>query len=235
MTRPHLALLALSLAIVSLTAPGPAAAKWYGSTLKGKPNAEYGCETALVSGTFGFSYEPTNQSTCTYRHGGYLFRNRFTFVVPGTGRITKIRIKSGPHPARARLTVLTGSSRVDTFTGRDLPGTYTCCTARYVSKPFRLKANGITTKRTNVKVYDVREKDINVRIHSSDGLALSFERGGTVPLKIIDSELGGFNAGTPQLLGYWPRTGKGDPRVDGYPVSGVDLMFQWNWVRARRR
>lgn len=220
----------LALVLVTVLAP-PASAKWFGSTLKGKPNARYGCETALTSGTFGFQYSPTNQTSCTYRHGGYLFRNRFTFVVPGTGRITKIRIKSGPRPARARLTVLTGSSRVDPFSGRDQPGTYTCCTARYVSKPFKLKANRITTKKTNVKVYDVRDKRLRYRIHSSDGLALTFERGGTVPLKIIDSQLGGFNAGTPQLLGYWPRTRRGDPRVDGYPVSGVDLMFQWNWVR----
>ena len=51
-----------------------------------------------------------------------------------------------------------------------------------------------------------------------------------MPLKITD-QLGSFNAGTPQLLGYWPRTAKGDPRVDGYAVSGIDLMFQWNWVR----
>ncbi len=128
--------------------------------------------------------------------------------------------------------MLTGSSRVDPFTGRDQPGTYTCCTARYVSKPFKLKANGITTKKTNVKVYDVRDKDLNIRIHSSDGLALSFERGGRLPLKITD-QLGSFNAGTPQLVGYWPRTAKGDPRVDGYAVGGVDLMFQWNWVRSR--
>jgi hypothetical protein len=223
----------LLLAALTLVAfAPPASAKWYGSTLKGKPNARYGCESALTSGTFGFGLSPTNQNSCTYRHGGYLFRNRFTFVVPGTGRITKIRIKSGPNPPKARLTVLTGSSRVDPFSGRDQPGTYTCCTARYVSRPFKLKPNGITTKRTNVRVYDVREKDLNIRIHSSDGLALSFGSGGRVPLKITD-QLGGFNAGTPQLIGYWPRTGRGDPRVDGYAVSGVDLMFQWNWVRRR--
>ena len=223
----------LVLALGALVTFAPtASAKWYGSTLKGKPNATYGCESALTSGTFGFQLSPTNQSSCTYRHGGYLFRNRFTFIVPGTGRITKIRIKSGPNPPRARLTVLTGSSRVDPFSGRDQPGTYTCCTARYVSKSFKLKANGITTKRTNVKVYDVRDKRLRYRIHSSDGLALTFGRGGRVPLKITNS-LGGFNAGTPQLIGYWPRTAKGDPRVDGYPVSGIDLMFQWNWVRRR--
>jgi len=230
--RPVLAAVLLLTAVVVL-AP-PASAKWYGSTLEGKPNAGYGCETALVSGTFGIQRTPTNQSSCTYRHGGYLFRNRFTFIAPGTGRITRIRIKSGPNPARARLTVLTGSSRVDPFSGRDQPGTYTCCTARYISKPFRLKPNGITTKKTNVKVYDVRDKRLRYRIHSSDGLALSFERGGTVPLKVTNA-LGSFAAGTPQLIGYWPRTAKRDPRVDGYPLGGIDLMFQWNWVRARRR
>ena len=231
MRRPTPVLL---LAVGAALACAPAAsAKWYGSTLQGKPNATYGCESALISNTFGYALSPTNQRSCTYRHSGYAFRPRPTFIAPGTGRITKIRVKSGPNPARARLTVLTGSSRVDPFTGRDQPGTYTCCTARYVSKPFRLKANAITTKRTNVKVYDVRDKRLRFRIHSSDGLALSFERGGTVPLKITD-RLGSFAAGTPLLVGYWPRTGKGDPRVEGYNLSGVDLMFQWNWVRSRR-
>jgi len=226
-----MSLVAMVLVTATAILAPPASAKWYGSTLAGTPNATYGCEAALTSGVFGFSLSPTNQSSCTYRHAGYLFRNRFTFIAPGTGRITKIRIKSGPNPARARLTVLTGSSRVDPFSGRDQPGTYTCCTARYVSKPFRLRPNAITTKRTNVKVYDVRDKRLRFRIHSSDGLALSFERGGTVPLRINSSQLGSYNAGTPQLVGYWPRTGRGDPRVDGYPLSGVDLMFQWNWVR----
>ena len=56
------------------------------------------------------------------------------------------------------------SSHVDTTTGQDIPGTYTCCTARYVSRPFRLKPNGITSKRVNVKVYNVRSNDINIRI-----------------------------------------------------------------------
>ena len=88
---------------------------------------------------------------------------------------------------------------MDTTTGQDIPGTYTCCTARYVSRPFRLKPNGITRKRVNVKVYNVRSNDINIRIHSSDGLALSFGPGGRLPLKINPSQLGSFNTGTPLL------------------------------------
>jgi hypothetical protein len=226
--------LALAAACCALLA-GPASAKWYGSTMRGKPNADYGCETAITSAPLGgVQRSPTNQSSCTYRHGGYLFRNRSTFLVPATGRITRIRIKAGRNPARVRLTVLTSSSRVDPTTGQDQPGTYTCCTARYVSRPFRLRANRTNTKRVNVRVYNVRSTQLEQRIHSSDGLALSFERGGRVPLKVTPS-VGVFNSGSPLLIGYWPRTRRGDPRVDGYSMSGIDLMFQWNFRRARGR
>jgi hypothetical protein len=181
----------------------------------------------------GTQLAPTNQRSCTYRHGGYLFSNRPTFLVPRNGRITKIRVKSGPHPAKLRLTVLSSSSRVDPTTGLDQPGTYTCCTARYVGKTFRPKANRTTTKRTNIKVYNVRDKRIQIRIHSSDGLALTAVGPGTVPLK-IRSDVGSFNAGTPVGIGFWPGTAKGDPRVDGYSMPGIDLMFQFNFTTKRR-
>lgn len=225
----------LATVLACLIACAPASARWYGSTLRGKPNADYGCETALtLGGLGGIVRSPTNQNSCTYRHAGYLFRNRPTFLVPATGRIRRIRIRSGPNPARARLTVLTSSSRVDTTTGQDIPGTYTCCTARYVSRPFRLRPNRTTTRRVNVRVFNVRSTEINTRIHSSDGLALSFGSGGTVPLRITPS-VGTIITGAPQLTGYWPRTRRGDPRVDGYSLSGIDLMFQWDFRRSRRR
>ena len=103
--------------------------------------------------------------------------------------------------------MLTGSSRVDPFTGRDQPGTYTCCTARYVGKSFKLKPNKITTKKVNVKVYNLVEKELQIRIHSSDGLALSFGRGGTVPLKITNSlgELQHRDPAAHRLLGAHPQ------------------------------
>ena len=206
----------------------PASARWFGSTLRGSPNAGYGCETALIRGTFGNQLSPTNQRTCTYRHGGYLFSNRPTFIAPGTGRVTRIRVKSGSNPAKLRLTVLTGSSRVDPFTGRDQPGTYTCCTARFIGKPFRVAAGTTTTKKVNVRVHDVRDKRLRYRIHSTDGVALSAAVGGTLPL-YIGPNVGSFDPGTPLATGYWPRTAKGDPRVDGYSMSGIDLLFQWDF------
>jgi hypothetical protein len=212
----------------------PASARWWGSTLKGNANAGYGCESALVNGVFGVQQLPTNQRSCTYRHGGYLYSNRFTFIAPGTGRVTRIRVKSGANPAKLRLTVLTGSSRVDPFTGRDQPGTYTCCTARYVGKAFRPKANRITKKKVNVNVYDVRNKALQYRIHSTDGLALTAVGSGTLPIH-VRNDLGAFTPGIPTAIGFWPRTRKGDPRVDGYALSGLDLLFQWNFKPAKRR
>ena len=218
---------ALFLAVAS-----PASARWYGSLLRGTPNANYGCESALIMGPLGgVQPAPTNQTSCTYRHAGYLYSNRPTFIAPSSGRITAIKVRSGPNPAKLRLTILTGSSRVDTRTGQDLPGTYTCCTARFVGRPFRPRANATTKKKVNVKVFDVRDKRIRFRIHSSDGVALTAVGAGTVPLK-IGNDVGAFTPGIPLAVGYWPYTRVGEPRsADGYSMSGIDLMFQWYFKR----
>jgi hypothetical protein len=222
--------LAAALTSCALLAP-PASARWFGSTLRAQANATYGCEAALVNAPLGgVQLSPSNQTSCTYRHGGYLYSNRPTFIAPGNGRIKRIRVKSGPNPARLRLTVLTGSSRVDPFTGRDQPGTYTCCTARYVGKSFKPRANAVTTKKVDVRVEDVRDKRLRYRIHSSDGLALSAAGPGTLPLNIGPSP-GGFDGGTPIATSYFPSTRKGDPRVDGFSMTGIDVLFQWDWRR----
>ena len=168
--------------------------------------------------------------SCTYRHGGYLFGNRPTFIAPSSGRITAIRVRSGPNPARLRLTVLTGSSRVDPFTGRDQPGTYTCCTARFLGRAFRPRANRTTTKKVNVRVFDVRSK----RLRYPDPL-LRRPR--------PDRRRPGHAAAAGPPGRRWLRRrhpdrdrllaapAKGDPRVDGYSMTGIDLMFQWNFRR----
>ena len=213
--------------------PATANAKWFGSTMKGSANATYGCSTALAfDGLGNLGLFPTNQKTCTYRHGGYLFRNRFTSVVPGTGRIHQIRVKSGPHPAKLRVTILTGSSRVSTFYPyRDLPGTYTCCTARAIGKAFRPKANRTTVRKVNIKVYDVRSGKIQHRIHSTDVMALTAVSKGTLPLHIRRDVGNSYATGTPTAIGFWPGTKRGDPRVDGYAMTGMDLLFGWDWRR----
>lgn len=230
--RPAL-VLALGL-ILALAIAGPASARWYGSTMQGTPNANYGCESALILGGLGgVELAPTNQRSCTYRHAGYVNSLRPTAIVPGSGTIRRIQVKSGPNPARLRLVVLTGSSRVNTLTGEDIPGTYTCCTARFVGPAFRPRPNATTTRRVNIRVGGSRSNEIQIRIHTSDSLALSAVGPGTVPLR-IDESVGNFVAGTPLATGFFPQTKVGEPRVDGYTMPGIDLMFRWDFQPAGR-
>ncbi|HTZ88348.1 MAG TPA: hypothetical protein VMB05_16915 [Solirubrobacteraceae bacterium] len=208
-----------------------ASAQWFGSTLTGPANAGYGCESALVLAPLGgVELAPTNQSSCTYRHGGYFNSLKPTAIVPGSGWVRQIQVKSGPNPAPLRVTVLTGSSRVDTFSGRDLPGTYTCCTARFVGPAFTPKPNAITTRRVNIRVQDVRSKQIQNRIHSSDALALSAVGPGSLPLSRSEA-VGSIVEGAPIAIGWFPMTRVGEPRVDGYSMTGLDLLFRWDWRR----
>ena len=223
----------LALLLVAALAAAPASARWYGSNMRGAPNATYGCESAVILGPLGGAeLAPTNQRSCTYKHGGYINSLKPTAIVPSTGTVRRIQVKSGANPARLRLTILTGSSRVDTFTGADLPGTYTCCTARYVGPAFQPKPNATTTRRVNVRVFNLRSKAIQNRIHSSDIVALSAVGPGTLPLR-IEPTIGGYASGTPLLTGFFPRTRPGEPRVDGYTLSGIDLMFRWDFQPAR--
>jgi hypothetical protein len=76
----------------------------------------------------------------------------------------------------------------------------------------------------------VHSKRLRLRIHSSDGLALSAEGPGTLPLRILPS-VGGYAPGTPIATGYFPLTRRGDPRADGFWMTGIDLMFQWKFSR----
>jgi hypothetical protein len=218
-------------AVTAATIAAPASAQWLGSTMQGAANAGYGCESALILGPIGgVELAPTGQQSCTYRHGGYLNSLRPTFIVPSSGWVRRIQVKAGPNPAQLRITVLSGSSRVDTFNGRDLPGTYTCCTARYVGPPFRPKPNATTTRRVNIRVLDVRSKDIQHRIHSSDGLALSAVGPGTLPLNRSEA-VGSIVEGAPIATGYFPMTRPGEPRVDGYSLTGLDLLYRWDFYR----
>ena len=73
---PALRRVALATTLIALGAgaiAAPASARWFGSTMTATPNAGYGCESALILGPLGgVELAPTNQTSCTYRHGGDL-------------------------------------------------------------------------------------------------------------------------------------------------------------------
>lgn len=214
-----------------LALPATASATWYGSTMRGPANAQYGCEAATIFGPLGgVVVSPTNQTSCTYQHLGYTGSLRPGSIVPSSGRIVRIRVRSGPSPARLRLTILTGSARIDTLTGQDIPGTYTCCTARYIGRAFRPRANAVTVRRVNVPVFVTRSTQLQVRTKASDIVAVSASGPGTLPLR-IDPGVGTIAQGAPQARGFWSATAKGEPRVDGYGMTGIDVLLGWDFRR----
>ena len=150
--------------------------------------------------------------------------------MPSSGRIVRIRVRSGPSPARLRLTILTGSARIDTLTGQDIPGTYTCCTARYIGPAFRPRPNAVTVRRVNVPVFVTRSTQLQIRTKASDIVAVSASGPGTLPLR-IDPNVGTFDQGAPQARGFWSATAKGEPRVDGYGMTGIDVLLGWDFRR----
>ena len=217
--------------VLTLALAGRADATWLGSTMRGPANASYGCEAATILGPIGgVQLAPTNQTSCTYQHNGYIGSNRLGSIVPSTGRIRRIRVRSGPSPALLRLTILTGSSRIDTTTGLDIPGTYTCCTARYVGRAFRPASNRLTVRRVNVPVFVTRSNQLQIRTHTSDVVAISAFGPGSLPLR-IDQNVGSLDTGSPLATGLWSATATGDPRVDGYKMPGIDVLLGWDFRR----
>jgi hypothetical protein len=171
-------------------------------------------------------------TSCTDQHGGYLGSNRLSAIVPSSGRIVRIRVKSGPNPARLRLTILTSSARIDTTTGRDIPETCTCRTAVYVGKAFRPRPNATTVRRVNDPVRDTRSQRLDSRTHATDSVAISASGPGTVPLG-IGPDPGGQEPGTPISQGFWSATKRNEPRVDGYGMTGIDVLLGWDFRRGR--
>ena len=106
------ALVATVAALAVLAAAAPASAKWYGSTLSGKPNVNYGCETALTMGPLGGAQlSPTGRRSCTYQHVGYLNNLRR----PGS-------VVPPPRPVRSSSTGPGPSGRAGAPVARYQPG-----------------------------------------------------------------------------------------------------------------
>lgn len=215
--------LLLALALVA-GVPAAADGKFLGSTMHGRANVGFGCSLAPILDpiTGAPILAPTGQSTCTFRHLGYINNfTRVTSLVPANGRIVRIRVKAGNNPARLRLTILTASS--------SLLNGFTCCTARKFGRVFRPRANGTTTIPTNVAVH---RSNPNGSSQFNDVVALSAVGPGTLPMRDQGSA-GAFAPGSAATALFYPLTGLGDPRVEATTADGLDLLFQWDFRPAR--
>ena len=200
--------------LLLVLAVGSAGAANFGSTLANAPNLTFGCEAAIIIGAGGPILAGTGQTTCTFRDLGDINGFRIGSLVPANGRITRIRVRSGPNPAPLQLTIFTGS-----------PGL--CCTARRFGKVFQPVPNGITTQKVNIPVRRVLHRP---GLQTFDVVGISAVGPGTLPL-FYQGTGGTFTPGTALTQQWFPVTALGDPRVEGTTMDGLELLLQWTFKR----
>jgi hypothetical protein len=159
---------------------------------------------------------------------GYIFSNQITSQVPHSGRIKRIRVRAGSNPAPLRLTILGASSQLDLVTGRELAGTFSCCTARYLGPVFRPRANATTSRRANVRVVNTIDRRNQTRV--VDVVGLSAVGPGTLPLR-DQGVHGSFQAGLALANFWYPLTARGQPRVEASSMDGYDVLLRWTLRR----
>lgn len=213
------------LAVVAATGASAADAARFGSSLRRAPNLTFGCEAALIADsiTGAPTIAPSGQRTCTYRSLGVLGRLGVGSLVPATGRITAIAVRSGRNPAPLRLTIMEAA-----------PGGQVgaCCTALRFGRTFRPRANRITRVPVNVRVENI--VDTRTGVVSTDVVAISAVGPGSLPLRAT-AAAGQFLTGQP-LTSFWhPLTRIGQPRPEAYTMPGLELLFQWDFTRTRSR
>ena len=217
--------LLLSLFLAFFWAPSLAHALRGGSTLQATPNWSFGCEAAPIFDpiTGAPILVATGQTTCTLRNLGYI-NNVFQLgsFVPGNGRITRIRVRSGANPAPLQVTIFQGS-----------PGL--CCTARRLGRVFQPVANGITTVRMNIRVFRSLDTSGGQLTQVTDAVGLTAVGPGSLPL-VDQGTAGTFTSGTGLTQLWYPATAIGDPRVEGASVvDGLELLLEWTFRPNRGR
>lgn len=217
-----------SAALISALLVGAASADaaTFGSSLRPPANAGFGCESALQPDPFTGApvLVPTGARTCTLRSNGRVNSNRNWAGVPANGRIKRYAVRAGRNPARLRLTILSGSLQVDP-TGET--SNYSCCTARRFGPVFRPRANRITRRRINMRVFNYRRRDGR---QFFDLVGLTAVGPGSLPL-FTEGRHFSFQSGSAITTFYYPHTRRGEPRPESNAIDGFELLLRWTWRR----
>lgn len=224
--------IAAVLGVLVIAAPAAAQTTTRGSTLQNAPNVNFGCEVA--PGTELFAPEAVMQPhgfpSCTWWMSGSsgTVGDPRTTMVPSTGTVTKVRVRSGNNPAPIRIVIYRSNNSQ-------------CCEATRVSDVLQPAANQVSEFTVNFPVEVVAApapSDPTKVVRWSDYVGVSAASGtGTLP--IHDQGPGThtpeatFNPAVllsmmtaPEIL---PTDGI---RVTGRAAPGWELLLQYDHVRC---
>ena len=125
-----------------LAVPASASATWFGSTMRGPVNAQYGCESATIFRAARRRRRVADEPDLVHVPAPRLHRTGRGRSCRRAGASCGSACAQALRPPAAPPTILTGSARIDTLSGQQIPGSYTCCGRAAAGLSFRPKANG---------------------------------------------------------------------------------------------
>src|SRR4051794_9703828 len=145
-----------------------------------------------------------------------------SMIVPGNGRINRVRIKVGPQTGPMRVTIAQALRREDA-------GESACCTGRRQSRVFRPRRNRTTRFNVNLPVRSTFNSQS--RYYAYDVMFLTMENPNTpIPASLSDPNSSASNCSG----GWFPALRPGVENFGGpYGVCGATIMLRANWVRRR--
>jgi hypothetical protein len=204
--RPHGVVLTAIVAIALLAAP-TAHAKSFGANLHRPANATETCQSFIF-------FQPV--PSCSWTTSGALFNPAESMVVPGTGTITRVRIKVGPQTGPMRIAILQSLRKENS-------GETACCTGRRQTKVFTPKPNAIKTLKVKLPVSSTFNK--KSRIYAFDNLFITMENASTpIPANASDPNSDNCSGG------WFPAVRPGQENFTGpYGFCGYTILIRADW------
>lgn len=228
-TRALVALAAALTVLALSTVPASARTQTQGSDLGPAADGGFGCETAFRLGFAPpFTYEPfpTGMSTCTGYMPGTTIQN--THLVPGPGKVTNVRVKSGPNPAPLQISIIRRLFQTNPNNPNEITDAV-CCTGVKESAVFRPTPNAVTSVAVNLPVST--QQSVNGASGWHDIVAVSGAGPGQLPLASVGPhtpEAGTIRSTpTPQL--FYPKIQPGGSNNNNYDYPNYVVLMQYDW------
>lgn len=196
-------------AAAALLAAAPAAgARSFGANLARAANNTATCQSLIF-----FQRVPS----CSWTTSGGPTSVRESLLVPGSGTVTRVRIKVGPRTGPMRIAVVQSLRKENS-------GEAACCIGRRQTPVFRPRANAITTLRVRLPVSVTFNR--KSRIYAFDSLAVTMENASTpIPANVNPSGAGNCSGG------WFPAVRPGQENFTGpYGVCGATILLRADWT-----
>ncbi|MDX6671788.1 MAG: hypothetical protein QOI91_2151 [Solirubrobacteraceae bacterium] len=200
-----------AVAVFMLATAPSASALAFGANLRRAPNNTASCQSLIF-----FQQVPS----CSWSTSGAPFNVRETMVVPGTGTITRVRIRVGGQTGPMRVAILQSLRRENS-------GEAACCIGRRQSRVFTPRRNAITT--INLRLPTSVTFNRSSRIYAFDSLFLTMENPNTpIPANVTGNGEGNCSGG------WFPAVRPGQENFTGpYGVCGATILIRADWFARR--